>query len=26
VETTMGSGTRFFFELDLPLAGEGQFG
>jgi signal transduction histidine kinase len=26
VETTMGAGTRFFFELDLPLAGEGQFG
>jgi len=26
VETTIGSGTRFFFELDLPLAGEGQFG
>ena len=26
VETTMGSGTRFFFELELPLAGEGQFG
>ena len=26
VETVMGSGTRFFFELDLPLAGEGQFG
>ena len=26
VETTMGTGTRFFFELELPLAGEGQFG
>jgi signal transduction histidine kinase len=26
VETTIGAGTRFFFELDLPLAGEGQFG
>ena len=26
VETTMGAGTRFFFELELPLAGEGQFG
>jgi signal transduction histidine kinase len=26
VETVMGTGTRFFFELDLPLAGEGQFG
>ncbi|HKU61167.1 MAG TPA: HAMP domain-containing sensor histidine kinase [Gemmatimonadales bacterium] len=26
VETTIGSGTRFYFELELPLAGEGQFG
>jgi signal transduction histidine kinase len=26
VETTMGTGTRFFFELELPVAGEGQFG
>jgi signal transduction histidine kinase len=26
VETTQGVGTRFFFELDLPLAGESGFG
>ena len=26
VETTQGVGTRFFFELDLPLAGEAGFG
>ena len=26
VETTQGVGTRFFFVLDLPLAGEGGFG
>ncbi|HEX6106717.1 MAG TPA: HAMP domain-containing sensor histidine kinase [Gemmatimonadales bacterium] len=26
VETTKGVGTRFFFELDLPLAGEAGFG
>ncbi|MGH7526555.1 MAG: sensor histidine kinase [Gemmatimonadales bacterium] len=26
VETEQGQGTRFFFLLDLPLAGEGQFG
>ena len=26
VETTQGVGTRFFFVLDLPLAGEGTFG
>jgi signal transduction histidine kinase len=26
VETAQGEGTRFFFVLDLPVAGEGQFG
>jgi signal transduction histidine kinase len=26
VETSSGQGTRFFFTLGLPLAGEGQFG
>jgi signal transduction histidine kinase len=26
VETASGFGTRFYFVLDLPLAGEGQFG
>jgi signal transduction histidine kinase len=26
VETSQGVGTRFFFVLDLPLAGEGSFG
>jgi signal transduction histidine kinase len=26
VETTQGVGTRFFFELDLPLAGESGYG
>jgi signal transduction histidine kinase len=26
VETAPGYGTRFFFTLDLPLAGEPQFG
>ncbi|MBA3521553.1 MAG: HAMP domain-containing histidine kinase [Gemmatimonadales bacterium] len=26
VETEQGTGTRFFFELDLPLAGEGHHG
>jgi signal transduction histidine kinase len=26
VETASGYGTRFYFVLDLPLAGEGQFG
>jgi len=26
VETEQGTGTRFFFELDLPLAGEGNLG
>ncbi|MBA3345289.1 MAG: HAMP domain-containing histidine kinase [Gemmatimonadales bacterium] len=26
VETELGTGTRFFFELDLPLAGEGNLG
>jgi hypothetical protein len=26
VETESGEGTRFFFILDLPLAGQPQFG
>jgi len=26
VETSLGQGTRFYFTLDLPLAGEAQFG
>jgi signal transduction histidine kinase len=26
VETAPGYGTRFYFVLDLPMAGEGQFG
>jgi hypothetical protein len=26
VETAQGVGTRFYFELDLPLAGENTFG
>jgi signal transduction histidine kinase len=26
VETSPGHGTRFYFALDLPIAGESQFG
>jgi hypothetical protein len=26
VETSQGVGTRFYFVLDLPLAGDGGFG